>query len=200
MENIYLEKNNNLEYFICSYDEDKMLKIASVINSISESAFKNSKIKNIKFENNIKTIKQSAFENCNELENFIIGTIKPEINEQNKSFEKSSNETEIKSGDLILKGIEILKGNEENFTIEKDAFKNCSKLETVILPECKTLIIEKDAFSGCESLRTVVACCDNIDFTDNPFADCSEDLTFVCNKNSKVERFAREHNFRSIWL
>ena len=109
-----------------------------------------------------------------------------------------------------------LKEIESDFTVQKDAFKNCSKLETVILPEikktefkrkgskkvdeAKKLIIEKDAFSGCESLRTVVALCDEIDFTENPFTDCPDYLTFVCRKNSKIDRFARENDYRSIYV
>lgn len=174
MKNIYIKKHNNLEYFICCYDENQILKISSGLKIVSSGAFKDSKIKNVQFEDKVKVIKQSAFENCAELEHLIIGNVE-EGNLEN-----------------------ILVSIDSKITIEKDAFKNCSKLETVILPKCKKLMIEKDAFIGCESLRTVVAVCSKIQFTENPFIDCSENLTFICYKNSEIERFARENGFRSI--
>lgn len=166
MKNVYLQKHNNLEYYICCYDENQILKISSGLKIISERSFKDSKIENVQFEDKVKVIKQSAFENCSELVNLIIANNREE--------------------------------KKKDFKIEKNAFKNSSKLQTIILPKCKKLVIEKNAFSGCESLRTVIALCKEIDFTENPFEDCSESLTFICKKKSKLERFARENGFRSI--
>lgn len=47
MKNVYLQKHNNLEYFICSYDENQILKISSGLQIVSSSAFKDSKIINV---------------------------------------------------------------------------------------------------------------------------------------------------------
>lgn len=194
LKNVYLQKHNNLQYFICCYDENQILKISSGLQVISSGAFKDSKIKNVQFEDKVKVIKQSAFENCSELENLIIANDKEENKKTNMSNKKSKKESEIRLGNFLIKE------KKKDFKIEKDAFKNCSKLETVILPKCKKLIIEKDAFIGCESLRTVVAVCSKIQFTENPFIDCSENLTFICYKNSEIERFARENGFRYIYV
>ncbi len=93
-----------------------------------------------------------------------------------------------------------------NFTIQANAFKECAKLATLVLPELKgkdsdnKLVIEKDAFCGCGALRTVVALCDKAEFTGNPFASSPEHLTFVCKKDSDVARFARENGYRSVYV
>lgn len=185
MKNVYLQKHNNLEYFICCYDENQILKISSGLQIVSSSAFKDSKIINVQFEDKVININQSAFENCSELENLIIG----------KNIEENKNS--IKEGEIRLSNFVIEEVNAD-FTIQKDAFKNSLKLKTIILPKCERLVIEKNAFSGCETLRTVIALCKEIDFTENPFIDCSENLTFICYKNSEIERFARENGFWSI--
>ncbi len=180
MSEIYLVKTNCIEHFICKFDENESITISSG-TEIKENSFAHSSLSSINIKSKLTKIEKSAFENCNELLNFVCGEII-----QNKV-----------SGNI--KGISLTE-IESDFTIQKDAFKNCSKLETVILPQCKELIIEKDTFSGCESLRTVVALCDEIDFTGNPFADCPDYLTFICCKDSKVEKFARENGYRSIYV
>lgn len=192
MKNVYLQKHNNLEYFICCYDENQILKISSGLKIVSFGAFKDSKIKNVQFEDKVKVIKQSAFENCSELVNLIIANNREENKETDGSNKKSKKESEIRLGNFLIEE------KKKDFKIEKNAFKNSSKLQTIILPKCKKLVIEKNAFSGCETLRTVIALCKEIDFTENPFEDCSESLTFICKKKSKLERFARENGFRSI--
>lgn len=193
MSEIYKTKDDTIEYFICQFIENEGVLFSSG-TEIKEKGFSCSSISSINIKSALTKIEKSAFENCNELLNFVCGDIT-----------KVNNENE-----LNLKGIDITT-IESDFIIQKDAFKNCSKLETVILPEIKKaesknmdekkkLIIEKDAFFGCESLRTVVALCDEIDFTGNPFADCSDYLTFICFKDSKVEKFARENGYRSIYV
>lgn len=193
---IYKTKDSAVEYFICKFVENESITISPEIG-IKENSFIHSSLSSINIKSALTKIEKSAFENCNELLNFVCGEIAQDKVDEN------------------INGIN-LKEIESDFTVQKDAFKNCSKLETVILPEikkvefkrkgskkvdeAKKLIIEKDAFSGCESLRTVVALCDEIDFTENPFADCPEYLTFVCRKNSKIDRFARENDYRSIYV
>lgn len=192
---IYKTKDSAVEYFICKFVENESITI-SPETEIREKAFACSSFNSISIKSALTKIEKSAFENCNELLNFVCGEI---------AQDKAEN----------INGINLTEISTD-FTVQKDAFKNCSKLETVILPEikkaefkrkgskkvdeAKKLIIEKDAFSGCESLRTVVALCDEIDFTENPFADCPEYLTFVCRKNSKIDRFARENDYRSIYV
>lgn len=177
---IYKAKDNTVEYFICKFLENESITISSEIG-IKKDSFAHSNLSSIKITSALTKIEKSAFENCNELLNFVCGEIGQNKNTGN------------------IKGINIAE-SDIDFTVQKDAFKNCSKLETVILPQCKNLVIEKEAFSGCESLRTVVALCDEIDFTENPFADCPEYLTFVCRKNSKIDRFARENNYRNVYV
>lgn len=193
---IYKTKDSAVEYFICKFVENESI-IFSSETEIRENSFSHSSLNSINIKYSLIKIEKSAFENCNELLNFIYGEIAQDKVDENI---KGINLTEIES----------------DFIIQKDAFKNCLKLETVILPkikksesktkvskklyETKKLIIEKDAFSGCESLRTVVALCDEIDFTENPFASCSDYLTFICRKNSKIDRFARENDYRSIYV
>ena len=204
---IYKSKDNAIEYFICQFMDEEKESIEKVNltffseTEIRENAFAYSSFNSINIKSELTKVGESAFENCNKLCNFVCG-----------SLEENQNQTNTNSN---IKGIS-LKEIESDFIIQKDAFKNCSKLETVILPkikkseskrkvskklyETKKLIIEKDAFSGCESLRTVVALCEEIDFTENPFADCPDYLTFVCRKNSKIDRFARENDYRSVYV
>lgn len=180
MSEIYKARDSVIEYFICKFDENKSITISSG-TEIKENSFAHSSLSSINIKSKLTKIEKSAFENCNELLNFVCGEMRQDENTEN------------------INGINITKINTD-FIIQKDAFENCSKLEIVILPQCKELIIEKDAFSGCESLRTVVALCDEIDFTGNPFADCHDYLTFICCKDSKVEKFARENGYRSIYV
>ncbi len=194
MSEIYKTKRDTIEYFICQFIENEGVLFSSG-TEIKEKGFSCSSISSINIKSALTKIEKSAFENCNELLNFVCG-----------DTTKVNNENE-----LNLKGIDITK-IKSDFIIQKDAFKNCSKLETVVLPKLKRakskrkgsetnkLVIEKDAFSGCESLRTVVALCDEIDFTGNPFADCPDYLTFICRKKSKIDRFARENGYRSIYV
>ena len=106
MKNVYLQKHNNLEYFICCYDENQILKISSGLQIVSSSAFKDSKIINVQFEDKVININQSAFENCSELENLIIG----------KNIEENKNS--IKEGEIRLSNFVIEEVNAD-FTIQK---------------------------------------------------------------------------------
>lgn len=152
------------------------------IKSISEKAFYNPwNLRRVYFDDNLKEIKKEAFEDCSELEVFCCGEVCDNNNDK----------------DSTIKG---LKFNQkvDSFVIETKAFSGCTQLHTVVLPECDELIIEKDAFKGCKELRTVVCLCNKISFTENPFEDCLESLVFVGNKNSDLERFARENGYRYV--
>ena len=192
MKGIYLEKNNNMKFFIGCLDEEKIVKIDG-ITAISESAFANSDAENILFSG-CYTIGKSAFEDCDKLKTVIFG--------------KLGRKKEIETS--LLKNV-VPASAAGNFTIQTNAFKGCSSLTTLVLPKISGMLtIEKDAFSGCEKLRIVVADCGNADFTGNPFSGCPAHLTFVCKKNfdkkkpnkkdSKVARFARENGYRSVYV
>ena len=191
MKGIYLEKNNNMEFFIGSLDEKALVEI-DAITAISESALANSDVENIQFSSCSTSIDKSAFEDCDKLKTVIFGELGGyevfKVKKEDKKIETSP-----------LKNVKP--ASAADFTIQTNAFKGCSSLTTLILPQINgTLTIEKDAFSGCEKLRAVVADCGNADFIGNPFSGCPEHLTFVCKKNSKVDRFARENDYRSVYV
>ena len=181
---IYLEKTENIEFFISSFRDETDFVVFDSITAISESAFANSDVENIQLKGKFSSIGKSAFENCDKLKTVIFG----ELVEKDKQAASP------------LKNVKLASAVADNLTIQTNAFKGCSSLTTLILPQINgTLTIEKDAFSGCEKLRSVVADCGNADFTGNPFSGCPARLTFVCKKNSKVDRFARENDYRSVY-
>lgn len=198
MKFIYLREEGILKYFICNIPENSneaCFTFPNDIKNISSNAFQNSKVKLIALNETINTIEKSAFENCSELE-----LVYCEDNQDNEGKQCEQNNS------VNLYSIENIKLPEKNetLTIQANAFKNCEKLTTVIFPKItKKLIIEKNAFSGCESLRTIVLLADDnveICFTENPFEDCPEYLTFICRKKSDIAKFARENEFRSIYV
>lgn len=183
IEGIYVkDKNKELKYFVSIKDEKVNF---SGIKRIKNEAFRDSNIgESVFFDKELETIEDGAFKNCEDLKLFSC------------IEEKTENNSETK--EPYIEGIKIFQSNSDIFEIQSSAFEGCSRLDTVIFPKCKKLVIEKDAFSGCESLRTVVALCDDIEFTENPFEDCPDYLTFICFKDSRVEKFARENDYRSI--
>lgn len=196
MKIVYIRKADIFEYFICNMLENQNEEYSCFpedIKIISSNAFQNSKVKIIKLGKNIETIEKSAFEDCSELE---LVYYEDNQNNEGKQGERNNNDN--------LNSIENIELTEKDktLTIQANAFKNCTKLTTVIFPKIKEkIIIEKNAFVGCESLRTVVLITDDnakICFTENPFEDCPEYLTFICRKKSDIAKFARENEFRSI--
>ena len=182
MKAVYLEDSSkNLKYFICGIKDGDDCYSFCGIETIFEKAFASSDIKQVVFGNTLTTIKKEAFKDCEVLEIFCCGEV--------------GDDTRIEGSAGVIKGIAI-HNISSDFVVETSAFAGCDKLQTVILPQCKTLKIEKNAFAGCSSLRTVVALTDKIEFTENPFSDCPKDLTFVCKSNSDIERFARENGYR----
>ncbi len=183
------ETETSLKYFIYSFDDETDMdgsKNADLqfekLTTVSDSAFKNAcGVKEVCFDESLKTVKKSAFENCEDLELFAC-----KKNEKNKKQQDN----------IFIK--EILTDIKDNFIIEAFAFKRCKNLKTVILPKCKKLVIEKAAFEDCSSLRTVVCSAEEILFTGNPFEDCPESLVFVCSKDSAIERFVRENGYRCV--
>ncbi|BDC97093.1 leucine-rich repeat protein [Treponema saccharophilum] len=180
---LFIQNGNKLSHFISTLDKNESVHLNG-ITTVCENAFTSSNdLKSIFFDENLKCINKSAFEDSESLKFFCCG----------KTPESKAPENEIYN----LKEVTVSL-NSDSFTIQTLAFSGCKNLQTVILPSCKTLTIEKDAFSGCESLRTFVCECDKISFTENPFEECPENLTFIVKQNSKLERFARENGYRFI--
>ena len=219
MRAVYLEKTTNeLSYFIFHIDggkndKNKVLEFEK-IDSIAAKAFLNaSEIKKVSFDENLQKIGMEAFKNCKDLEVFSCG--KESIfgdedgnyiltREADGSKAEKTNKTpkaqeqNTKAGGNKTCESDNKKNIKASFVIESLAFSNCKNLHTIILPDCDKLVIEKDAFANCSSLRTLVCCKCKVDFTGNPFEDCPETLTFICEKDSELERFARENGFRSV--
>ncbi len=201
MKSIYLEKDKSMAYFIGSYKEDEE-EFVGIDNAaaIEKSAFAHSDVKKILLNSspNVspKSIGEKAFEGCESLTTVIFGELENDALVADKA---------------TLKNLTLAPAG-GNFTIQANAFKDCAKLATLVLPKVegknndnnddsdKKLVIEKDAFCGCGALRTVVALCDKAEFTGNPFASSPEHLTFVCKKDSDVARFARENGYRSVYV
>lgn len=207
----YLINNNSIEHFITSVPDDTFVIRNQNCTEIKENAFANSEEKNIVFKSSITKIMQNAFENCKNLENviFFCG------HKSNKRLGRIIVENQklsdiIKQQDLcdgsIYKEDDLNKFNlylcnpSRHFTVQKEAFKNCTNLKTVIFPCANKITIEKDAFWGCESLRTIIAITKVIDFTNNPFESCTENLVFICRKGSNVDKFAREYGYKTAYV
>ena len=208
MKSIYLEKNNSMDYFIGSFKADDFAEIDSTA-AIAKSAFAHSDVEKILFKGCPKSIGEKAFEECESLTTVIFGELRnngtaanDEKNDNMSTVNENSNSEncETKIGKSVLKNVKLA-STDGDYTIQANAFKDCAKLATLVLPQVDgTLVIEKDVFSGCRALRTVVALCDKISFTGNPFADSPEHLTFVCKEDSEVARFARENGYRSAYV
>ena len=220
MKSMYIEKGNkkNIAYFIGSFKDNNFVEIDNTA-TISESAFAHSDVEKILFKNCSPNIGEKAFEGCESLVTVIFGELEKDKQDNDKS-ETTNNQTtnnqttnnqttnnqtttenyETKIGKNTIKNLKLA-STSSAYDIQANAFKDCAKLATLVLPQVSsTLTIEKDAFSGCGALRTVVAICDKVDFTANPFADSSEHLTFICKENSDVARFARENGYRSVYV
>lgn len=219
MKAVYVKENNELKYFIFGMNE-KNDEIDSEeyqfenIEIIKSKAFQNPwNVKRVLFDEKLKTIEKEAFKDCSELEVFCCGEVSDlqkneivnlKINElaPEMKMEKSSGQPENKEIENNQENSESNKDMEikkENFIIQTSAFSGCENLHTIVFPKCSKLVIEKSAFENCSSLRTVVAFTDKISFTENPFEDCSKELTFVCSKDSEIERFARENGYGIIY-
>ena len=180
---VYLAKNNgHFERFFFSVNNDFDNKKIAIENEVvAFNAFKN--VNNVEYItfNSCYRIEESAFENCNDLTTVAFGETK---------------ENKTTNGCIYGISIPTLK----NLTIQHAAFRNCSKLHTVILPNVRgKLTIEKEAFAGCNTLRTVVfpQNCTNIDISGDAFMGNSN-IEFVCKEDSEVARYAREHDMKIV--
>lgn len=199
--NIILTKNNNqiLQYFLCSIDKDEKFFYCTQ-NEIAENAFKNDKTLNI-FRDESKDIKdiiinKSAFENCTELKAVLY--LKNNNPDEEDSSLKGNDTKDLHSKNDVMDIKNLLQVN--NISIQYHAFKDCEYLHTIVLPEFSSISIEKEAFENCKNIRSVVLIENeesNVSISDEAFSNCT-DITFICKKDGKVARYAREHNFRIV--
>ena len=174
-------KNNDNEiiHYITSFEKDEQIYLNKITN-IYEKAFYYAKVKSSVevFINKKLSIKKNAFEKCS-LTDFICKNEKERFTENEKK--------EFTEYDRL--------------EIQRQAFKDCENLNSVVFPLFKNILIENGTFKNCTNLRTVVLLCrknrGNIYIAPDAFNE-NENLTFVCIKGSSVERYAREHNFRII--
>ena len=186
---VYVKDGDCFKHFVCfAPEENKTVDVAETV--VEREAFKDADgVEYVSFEK-CETVEQCAFENCKELKTVLWSkTSKDNTNEENEKNEKKT-----EKGLIGLAVSEVAK-----LTIQSEAFKNCAKLQAVVLPKVNGKItIEKDAFAGCGELRTVVFGESNkIDISEEAFIGCSK-LTFVCYENSPAARYAREHGFRIV--
>ena len=178
-----MKKNNELD------SEEYLFKSIEIVGS---KAFQNLwNVKRIFFDEKLMIIEKDAFEDCSELEVICCGKVSE--SESDAIINLDVNKLEIRKNST--------NENDEvktDFIVQTLAFSGCEILHTIIFPECSKLVIEKSAFENCSSLRTVVAFGNKISFTENPFEDCPKELTFVCSKDSEIERFARENGYRFV--
>jgi|WetSurMetagenome_2_1015567.scaffolds.fasta_scaffold105087_2 hypothetical protein len=90
--------------------------------------------------------------------------------------------------------------NKNDVILEKDSFKDCTELQTVILP-CNKITIKEDAFSGCCKLRTVVLQGNQSnpvkpDIADSAFSDC-KGLTLVAPRDM-ISDFAQRNQIHFV--
>ncbi len=226
-------KDGKFAHSVYTVDE-KRLKIKSIKLSVEKKACINDdSIECLLFYGNVSTLEESAFENCSELQivewtesgnllgkpdaNAIKGAITvtgnvgvTEITGETDKDNVSGNVTvsgslEINEPKSAQSNAEKIPELSENLIIQYRAFKDCSKLHTLVFPKNDKykITIEREAFAGCKSLRTVILHGNGtFDIDDNAFASCDTDrLVFVVTEGSGAERFAREHGYRwGVWL
>lgn len=216
MKAVYIKENAKVDYFIFGMNEvndeiDSEEYRFENIEIIKNKAFQSPwNVKRVFFDEKLKTIEKEAFKDCSELEVFCCGKfcdqqkekivnlkvneliIEQELeSESNQAAEADNNKKNAgNQTDVVLK--------KYDFNVQTAAFSGCESLHTVVFPKCSKLIIEKSSFENCSSLRTIVAFADKISFTENPFEECPKELTFVCSKDSEIERFARENGYRFV--
>lgn len=193
MKAVYIKENNDLKYFLFAMNkniENNEECYFSDIQTIKNGAFKSVKnLEHIYFNEKLQKIEKNAFKDNINLEVFSCYNI--------EKFKESDN-ANLELNDIIAD--KTADEQNKNFTVEAFSFSGCEKLNTVVFPNCSKITIEKFVFENCSSLRTIVVLAEEISFTDNPFEDCPSDLVFICNKDSTVERFARENGYGIVYV
>lgn len=162
---------------------------------IDSEAFRYTKIKNIRFNSNLKEISKSAFEDCDSLENV-------EFNEGLECIGEYAFNTDCSLTKIILP--------ESLITLGYNAFNSCSSLQTFYIGKNLANITEQDFLYNSENLREIKVNPDNRFFRDidGVLYDCNLKMLIrvpPCLENKTldipilVNRFA-EHCFSGVDL
>lgn len=119
--------------------ENSDVKIPRNVNSIGKNAFKNLNIASITIPDSVCEIEDSAFENCQFLNEITIPNSVLRIGKS--AFKNCCNLSVASLPERILE-------------IKESLFENCEQLRTVNIP-CETRIIRRFAFKNCINLESV---------------------------------------------
>lgn len=146
------------------------VKWSSKLNTIEESAFQGTHIKELILPDSLKTIGNSAFKNCTKLEQIVMSDSITKIG--TNAFSGCSSLTELSLPDSLV-------------SLAKGSFSNCSGLKSISfgngIKEIPWL-----CFSGCTSLESVVIDKNIATIGTSAFADCSS-LSYVSISDSVTE-------------
>jgi len=142
----------------CPISKTGAFTIPSTVDTIGKGAFIGcTKITSIMIPSSVKSINGSPFENCS-------GSIT--VNNTNSKYSASDGLLFDKAQDTLFYCPDSKSGDytvpSSVKVIGKNAFKNCTKLNTITIPS-SVLTIEDNAFAGCSGNISVVA--DNSKFT-----------------------------------
>ncbi|MCQ2591223.1 MAG: leucine-rich repeat domain-containing protein [Treponema sp.] len=116
-----------------------------------------------------------SFKDCAKLERIILKE-GIELSPDTVTFEGCSSLTELKNFESVKinTGNDKYGDNEKSPTVKlpKDFFKNCSKLESISLPEGVT-VLEQNVFRGCKALKTILLPEEISELAEGLFYDCS---------------------------
>lgn len=216
--------NDINEILFSDCDELKKVKLDDGITRIKDWAFDDCELlENIEFPSTLCEIGRESFRNCDNLKKVRIATDES-FNILEYAFENSKiEEIEIIAkkhlyiredsfaGIETLKYVKIFAAGYSSVTIEKDAFQECSNLESVEIIANSELIIGKSAFEDCSSLRklSVVSQHFPVRIAEHAFLNCTSlsDVKLSNNiylyenafeKCSELEKINWIGNFNSI--
>lgn len=167
--------------------------------AIGENAFFNNEVTSVYLPSSVKTIEQSAFEQCKELKSISIPETLVTIG--NMAFKnctriKTMNITSAQTiGSNAFEGCANLSSVilPENVEVINDyAFKNCPSLIGIVIPS-KIKTISSNIFNGCTSCEEVYIWDTVIKDNNDRFTDCAN-LTIHTMAGSNAYAYAREYN------
>lgn len=187
---LFYGQNNFTIYRVIPSFSDTNYIIPSHVTNISSYCFYKVKFTSIELHNNIISIGEGSFSNCNQLKSIIIPEKVTLVN--NNLFEFCSKLTTIE-----IKG-EITKIGDKSFSncmaltnipipnslteIGNYAFESCMSITSINIPE-NVLIIGQGLFSSCTSLTTVTLSNKIIEITNYMFYYCTKLISIDIPEN-----------------
>ena len=157
------------------YVDIESISLPETLESIGESAFRACKLKAVDIPEGVKIIEKEAFYSCRELTDVYISSTVEEIGENVFVYNHKLVNIDVKQGNERYKSIEgslytkdgrvllqyAIGKTDEEFRItdgiekiSKSAFRECSYIERVVMPD-SIVKIEEYAFYGCRKLKNV---------------------------------------------